>query len=111
VCAGEDKHLPVHGTIVYVPLIDLEPIMGSVEFAFGTHVNHENEITTAVSEYQAATNNDDPWSPGTDKKAIKAPKGVKSPMPTAGGYPRRGELSYYSYYSYYQACLSEGVGC
>ena len=30
----------MHGTIVYVPLIDLEPAMGSVEFAFGTHVNH-----------------------------------------------------------------------
>ena len=35
---GEEKHLPVHGTIVYIPLIDLSPEKGSVEFAFGTQV-------------------------------------------------------------------------
>ena len=33
---GEERHLPTHGTIVYVPLIDLNKQMGSVEFAFGT---------------------------------------------------------------------------
>ena len=42
------------------------------------------DIKLMIDDYQRATQNDDPWSPGTDPEAVKAPEGVKPPMPTAG---------------------------
>jgi hypothetical protein len=44
----------------------------------------ELDVQLMIDDYQSATQNDDPWSPGTDPEAVKVPKGVKPPMPTAG---------------------------
>ena len=51
-------------------------------------MNHEHAILEGINKYQAATQNIDPWSPGTKPKENLMDL-VKSPMPTAQLAPPR----------------------